>query len=160
MEPEEDKFADFTVGLIDGLTVPIAVATGMVAGGASRHIVILAIVAEMTAGSISMGLSTYLSIDSLSYRRNFAWKSGIRTMVGYLVGALIPLFAYVHNQDVKLGFYYSIVYNVIALFIFGVIRSRYTERLYKSIAQVMAIGLITMALTYFVAYKTDGIEPQ
>lgn len=57
---------DIVIGLSDGLTVPFAIAaslTGAVAGlaGSASHIVVTAGLAEIVAGSISMGLGGYLA---------------------------------------------------------------------------------------------------
>src|SRR5439155_504910 len=51
---------DVVIGLSDGLTVPFALAAGL-SGVASSHIVVLAGLAEIAAGSIAMGLGGYLA---------------------------------------------------------------------------------------------------
>src|SRR6202046_3989512 len=52
---------DIVIGLSDGLTVPFALAAGRSAAVASSHIVVLAGLAEIAAGSIAMGLGGYLA---------------------------------------------------------------------------------------------------
>jgi VIT1/CCC1 family predicted Fe2+/Mn2+ transporter len=49
------------IGLSDGLTVPFALAAGLSGAVASSHIVVLAGLAEIAAGSIAMGLGGYLA---------------------------------------------------------------------------------------------------
>src|SRR6202021_2395602 len=49
------------LGLSDGLTVPFALAAGLSGAVASSHIVVLAGLAEIAAGSIAMGLGGYLA---------------------------------------------------------------------------------------------------
>jgi vacuolar iron transporter family protein len=51
---------DFVLGFADGLTVPFALTTGF-AGLGSQRIVIIAGVAELLSGAISMGLGAYLA---------------------------------------------------------------------------------------------------
>jgi vacuolar iron transporter family protein len=51
---------DVVIGLADGLTVPFALAAGL-SGVASSHIVVVAGLAEIAAGSIAMGLGGYLA---------------------------------------------------------------------------------------------------
>jgi VIT1/CCC1 family predicted Fe2+/Mn2+ transporter len=51
---------DIVVGLADGLTVPFALAAGLASFGPSR-LVVTAGLAEIVAGSISMGLGGYLA---------------------------------------------------------------------------------------------------
>jgi VIT1/CCC1 family predicted Fe2+/Mn2+ transporter len=52
---------DIVIGMSDGLTVPFAIAAGMSGASVASHVVIIAGLAEIAAGSISMGLGGYLS---------------------------------------------------------------------------------------------------
>ncbi|EME29341.1 Vacuolar iron transporter 1 [Galdieria sulphuraria] len=52
---------DIVLGMSDGLTVPFALAAGMAGAFASSKIIVLAVLAELTAGGISMGLGGYMS---------------------------------------------------------------------------------------------------
>src|SRR6201996_8880807 len=56
-----DVVRDIVFGLSDGLTVPFALAAGLSGAVASSHIVVLAGLAEIAAGSIAMGLGGYLA---------------------------------------------------------------------------------------------------
>ncbi|KAK4555874.1 Protein ccc1 [Recurvomyces mirabilis] len=61
---------DFTIGLADGLTVPFALTAGLSSLG-NTHLVILAGLAELFAGSISMGLGAYLAtVTEAKHYRN------------------------------------------------------------------------------------------
>jgi vacuolar iron transporter family protein len=52
---------DIVIGLSDGLTVPFALAAGLSGAVSSSHLVVLAGLAEIAAGSIAMGLGGYLA---------------------------------------------------------------------------------------------------
>ena len=52
---------DIVIGMSDGLTVPFAIAAGMSGAAVSASVVVIAGLAEIAAGSISMGLGGYLS---------------------------------------------------------------------------------------------------
>ena len=53
---------DVVIGMADGLTVPFALAAGLTgAVGARTHLVVIAGLAEIAAGSIAMGLGGYLA---------------------------------------------------------------------------------------------------
>src|ERR1700678_1862401 len=52
---------DIVIGLSDGLTVPFALAAGLSGAVTSAHIIVLAGLAEIAAGSIAMGLGGYLA---------------------------------------------------------------------------------------------------
>ena len=55
---------DIVIGLADGLTVPFALAAGISGIADSNHLVIVAGLAEVAAGSIAMGLGGYLAAKS------------------------------------------------------------------------------------------------
>jgi VIT1/CCC1 family predicted Fe2+/Mn2+ transporter len=52
---------DIVIGMADGLTVPFALAAGLSGAVDSTHIIIVAGLAEIAAGSIAMGLGGYLA---------------------------------------------------------------------------------------------------
>src|SRR6201995_1375435 len=56
-----DLLRDVVIGLSDGLTVPFALAAGLSGAVDSSHIIVLAGLAEIAAGSIAMGLGGYLA---------------------------------------------------------------------------------------------------
>jgi len=70
LDHEEHKelspfISDAIIGLSDGLTVPFAIAAGLATAAASNgNIIIAAVIAEITAGSISMGLGGYLAANT------------------------------------------------------------------------------------------------
>jgi len=56
-----DIVRDIVIGMSDGLTVPFAIAAGMSGAAVAATIVVTAGLAEIAAGSISMGLGGYLA---------------------------------------------------------------------------------------------------
>ena len=52
---------DVVIGMADGLTVPFALAAGLSGVVTSTHLVVIAGLAEIAAGSIAMGLGGYLA---------------------------------------------------------------------------------------------------
>lgn len=52
---------DFVIGMSDGLTVPFALAAGLAGAVNSTNLIVVAGVAEIAAGAISMGLGGYLA---------------------------------------------------------------------------------------------------
>ena len=55
---------DVVIGMSDGLTVPFALAAGLSGAVASAHVVVVAGLAEIAAGSIAMGLGGFLAAKS------------------------------------------------------------------------------------------------
>ncbi len=56
-----DAIRDIVIGMSDGLTVPFALAAGLSGAVDSTHIIVIAGIAEIAAGSIAMGLGGYLA---------------------------------------------------------------------------------------------------
>jgi VIT1/CCC1 family predicted Fe2+/Mn2+ transporter len=56
-----DTVRDIIIGMSDGLTVPFALAAGVSSAGAVSLVIVTAGLAEIGAGSISMGLGGYLA---------------------------------------------------------------------------------------------------
>ncbi len=53
--------SDIVIGMSDGLTVPFALAAGLSGAVQDSHIIVIAGIAEICAGSIAMGLGGYLA---------------------------------------------------------------------------------------------------
>src|SRR5271166_60461 len=56
-----DVVRDVVIGMSDGLTVPFALAAGLSGAVDNSHIIVVAGLAEIAAGSIAMGLGGYLA---------------------------------------------------------------------------------------------------
>jgi VIT1/CCC1 family predicted Fe2+/Mn2+ transporter len=56
-----EAIRDVVIGMSDGLTVPFALAAGLAGAVNGTHLVVLAGLAEIAAGSIAMGLGGYLA---------------------------------------------------------------------------------------------------
>jgi VIT1/CCC1 family predicted Fe2+/Mn2+ transporter len=69
---------DIVIGMSDGLTVPFAIAAGMSGAAVSASVVVIAGMAEIVAGSISMGLGGYLSARTDMEHYNSERKREIR----------------------------------------------------------------------------------
>ena len=71
---QADAVRDVILGMSDGLTTPFALAAGLAGAATSSILVIIGGLAEIAAGSISMGLGGYLAAKSLAdtYHRELA----------------------------------------------------------------------------------------
>ena len=69
-----DVVRDLILGMSDGLTTPFALAAGLAGAATSNMLVVIGGLAEIAAGSISMGLGGYLAAKSLAdtYHRELA----------------------------------------------------------------------------------------
>jgi VIT1/CCC1 family predicted Fe2+/Mn2+ transporter len=71
---------DVVIGMADGLTVPFALAAGLTGALTKAHVVVIAGLAEIAAGSIAMGLGGYLAARTdrdhyESERRREVWEA-------------------------------------------------------------------------------------
>lgn len=56
-----ETLSDIVIGMSDGLTVPFALAAGLSGAVKDVHLIVIAGIAEIAAGSIAMGLGGYLA---------------------------------------------------------------------------------------------------
>jgi len=56
-----DTLTDIVIGMSDGLTVPFALAAGLSGAVSNVHLIVVAGIAEIAAGSIAMGLGGFLA---------------------------------------------------------------------------------------------------
>ncbi len=56
-----ETLTDIVIGMSDGLTVPFALAAGLSGAVSDVHLIVIAGIAEIAAGSIAMGLGGYLA---------------------------------------------------------------------------------------------------
>lgn len=151
-DPFDEQVRDYTFGGIDGLTVSLALLSGLVASGRGRHIIILGGIISTLSGALSMGLGDYLAIDSVKERKDVAYLSALRVFTGYAVASAVPLMAYILVKDVKLAFRLSILSSFIALIVFGYIRAvLLNDAVSISVGKTLSIGLATFGITYQVS---------
>lgn len=85
-------------GAMDGLVTNLSLVAGVSAGGFTPHAVILAGLAAMMAGSLSMALGEYVSVAAQNDEARIAWLSpwvaALSSLGCFAVGAVIPLLPY------------------------------------------------------------------
>jgi vacuolar iron transporter family protein len=209
---------DMVIGMSDGLTVPFALAAGLSGAVSSSHVVVVAGLAEIAAGSIAMGLGGFLAARSdaehyqqellrekketetipdaeakevaeilQSYgltreesqpivealrRKPKAWvdfmmrfelgleepdpgralRSALTIALAYIAGGLVPLAPYILASSVPTAFLLSVVVTLIALFIFGFVKARYTGApTLRGALQTLIIGALAAGAAYLIA---------
>lgn len=86
-----------------------------------------------------------------------AFQSGATIGGAYALGGLIPLMPYILTNDVPTALKWSVVITVVALFIFGFVKGRFTgSGPLKSAVQTCLIGSVAAAAAYFVAKLIGG----
>lgn len=213
-----ENVRDVVIGMSDGLTVPFALAAGLSGAVASTHLVVVAGLAEIAAGSIAMGLGGFLAAksDAEHYEQELvrekkevetipeaeasevsdifksyglsreeshsvvealrqkpkAWvdfmmrfelgleepvrgralRSALTIAVAYAVGGFVPLFPYILPIQMRSAFLLSVTVTLLALFIFGYIKGRFTGSApLRGALQTLIIGALAAAAAFFIA---------
>ena len=209
---------DVVIGMSDGLTVPFALAAGLSGAVGSAHVVVVAGLAEIAAGSIAMGLGGFLAAKSdaehyeqelarekkeigtipeaeasevsevfESYgltkeesqpivaalrqkpeawvnfmmrfelgleepRRGRAFGSALTIAGAYAIGGLVPLSPYMLLTQMHSAFLFSVSVTLLALFVFGYVKGRYTGAApMRGAIQTLIIGALAAGAAYLIA---------
>ncbi len=209
---------DVVIGMADGLTVPFALAAGISGAGVKTHVVVVAGLAEIVAGSIAMGLGGYLAAKSdaehyelelarethevetipeaeadevlevfesygltkgesepivtaltkrpkdwIQFMMRFelgleephpgrALRSAMTIALAYVVGGLVPLSPYMLMEQVHSAFLVSVGVTLLALFVFGYGKGRYTgTHPWRGAVQTLIIGALAAGAAYLIA---------
>lgn len=209
---------DVVIGMSDGLTVPFALAAGLSGAVGSAHVVVVAGLAEIAAGSIAMGLGGFLAAKSdvehyeqelarekneigtipeaeasevsevfESYgltkeesqpivaalrqkpaawvnfmmrfelgleepRRGRALRSALTIAGAYAIGGLVPLSPYMLLTQMHSAFLLSVTVTLLALFVFGYVKGRYTGAApMRGAIQTLIIGASAAGAAYLIA---------
>ncbi len=220
-----DFVKDVVIGMADGLTVPFALAAGLSGAVDSGHVILVAGIAEIAAGSVAMGLGGYLAgkteadhYESELKREYFeveaypqkekqevievlqdfgvsetssreiteemskdkekwvkfmmrfelglekpnptrARNSALTIGLAYIAGGLIPLSPYVFIKDVSMALIVSVIITLIALFIFGFLKSRATgQPPLAGAVKTMFIGALAAGVAFGLAKAIGKIE--
>jgi VIT1/CCC1 family predicted Fe2+/Mn2+ transporter len=213
-----DLIRDIVIGMSDGLTVPFALAAGLSGSVSATNIVVIAGIAEISAGSIAMGLGGYLAartdrehyanelkreqqeiievpdrereevaevlkswgllepqiklaVESIS-KDSDRWvdfmmkhelsldepepkrarNSSLTIGLSYIVGGLVPLSPYMFIHNAQSALMISVIATLLALFIFGYIKGRFTGSTpFKSAWQTTLVGGLAAGIAFLVA---------
>lgn len=86
-----------------------------------------------------------------------ALQSGVTIGGAYVLGGLIPLLPYILLSDAVPALKWSVGITVVALFIFGYVKGRFTgAKPFKSAFQTCLIGSLAAGVAYFIARLIGG----
>lgn len=84
-------------------------------------------------------------------------KSGATIALSYIVGGAIPMLPYIFTEDSETGLKFSAILTLIALFIFGIFKSKVTgQPIFTGALKVLFIGALAAAAAYSIA-KAMGV---
>ena len=108
-------FRNICIGMIDGLTIPLALAAGLSGLVTSGAPVIIACLVAALAGAITMTIGGYLEVKKYITKQSPA-SSAITIGAGYFLGGLIVTLPYFFIADPLGSFRYSAIITMIILF--------------------------------------------
>jgi vacuolar iron transporter family protein len=175
------KLRAAVLGANDGLASNLCLLMGVVGGGARTSAILLAGVAGLVGGALSMALGEWLSVTNArelaaslmdreagALHRSFpsgredaaAGEAGSAARFSFglfALGALVPLlpFAFLSSVDAVVG---SITASIIALLVLGVATSLFNGRSpsFAALRQVV-IGVVAAAVTYAAGWLFEAI---
>jgi vacuolar iron transporter family protein len=81
-----------------------------------------------------------------------ALQSAVTIAVSYIVGGIIPLAPYIACHDIKTAFYFSVVFTLTALAVFGFVKGKFTGvSKIKSALQTVLVGGCAAGVAYALA---------
>src|SRR5208283_5009063 len=159
---------DVMLGLNDGLVASFAVTSGVAGAFTDSRVVMMAGLAEMLGGAVSMGLAAFISARShitgdpdrwadVMMREELGFneenfesplKSAMVVGASYLIGATVPVAPYLFIAP-PTGIALSAIITVLVLFAVGAAKTIITARSWwRSGIESMLTGIAAGAVTY------------
>lgn len=111
-------FRNISIGIVDGLTIPLALAAGLSGLVSKNTPVIIACLAAAVAGAITMSIGGYH--ESKKYSGPVRPASAAATIgAGYLAGGIITTLPYYFVYEPMTALQYALVTTLIVLFVAG-----------------------------------------
>jgi VIT1/CCC1 family predicted Fe2+/Mn2+ transporter len=115
---KSDFFRNVCIGLVDGLTIPLALAAGLSGLVSYASPVIIACVVAALAGALTMAIGGYLEGRRYISTQSPA-LSAITIGAGYLCGGLIVTLPYIFIEYPLAALRYSAIAAMVLLFVAG-----------------------------------------
>lgn len=144
-------FRNICIGLVDGLTIPLALAAGLSGLVRNNTPVIIACLAAAAAGAITMTIGGYFE----SKKYGTAVKpsvAGLTIGAGYLAGGIVATLPYYFTTNPLNALQYSVACTLLVLLIAGYWESVLNGgKGWTNAARVCLTGAAVAAAAFFVA---------
>lgn len=139
------------IGLVDGLTIPLALAAGLSGLMLSSSPVIIACMVAAIAGSLTMTIGGYFEGKKYTEHQKPV-SSAITIGTGYISGGIITTLPFVFEHNPLLALRYAAVITLMILFIAGYWESKLNgSDGWTNAIRVCITGAIAAAAAFFVA---------
>lgn len=145
---------EMVYGANDGIITTFAIVAGVVGASLSERVVLILGFASLLADGISMAASDYLSERTPSHdgdrpSQGAAARSGLATLIGFLLPGVIPLVAYLLPVASSQRFPIAMVLTLVALFVVGAGRAAVTELTWwRAGLEMLMVGALAAAVAY------------
>lgn len=148
---QQHFFRNISIGIVDGLTIPLALAAGLSGLVSQNSPIIIACLVAAFAGAVTMSIGGYH--ESKKYDAPVRPASAAATIgVGYFVGGLITTIPYFFISDPMQALTYSIALTLCVLFVAGYWESKLNGGSgWINAIRVSVTGAVAAAAAFFVA---------
>lgn len=145
--------SEFIYGGMDGVITTVAIIAGIMGANIAPKYALVLGLASLFADGFSMGISRYNSVVDIEKTTLSPFVSGLSTFVSFILIGSIPLlpFAFLPLQKEAIIQKWMIISSAFALLLIGIIKGMYTHSLFKSVAEVLLIGIIGVLVSFHVA---------
>lgn len=152
----KEMLSEFVYGGMDGVITTVAIIAGTMGADISTKYALILGLANILADGFSMGISRYNSLVDIvasnsELSRTSPILSAMATFFFFVLMGLIPLFPFMLNVEKDNIGRWLIFSSLVAFLFIGGIKGLYSKTMKKSIIEVVVIGSIGAAISYFVA---------
>lgn len=144
------------MGGIDGVITVFNIISGIEGSKLNYKYIFIIGIATLIGDAISMGTGEYISVKAENELKNInnnsiPEKKGLIMFLSFIAFGMIPLILYflMAKINFKRKYINSYISTIIALFIIGIVKSRYTkEKWYKSGANISLYGATASFISF------------
>jgi VIT1/CCC1 family predicted Fe2+/Mn2+ transporter len=119
---ERITLRNICIGLIDGLTIPLALAAGLFALSLAPSTIVIACLAVAIGGALTMSIGGFL--EARKYEpANSPSSAGLLIGLSYFVGGSTVSFPFLVHNDLQAAFQWSAGLSILLLFVAGFLES-------------------------------------
>lgn len=144
-------FRNICIGLVDGLTIPLALAAGLSRLVSSSRTVIIACLVAAFAGAMTMTIGGYFESRKYSSGKRPV-LAGLTIGAGYLIGGIVTIIPYIFKHDPFVALRMSVVITLTVLFVAGYWESKLNGgEGWTNALRVCATGAIAALAAFFIS---------
>ena len=135
-------------GGLDGIITMFNIAAGSTGAKLDNKIVIILGLSTLVADAVSMAVSDYMSTKASQTKEN-PKINAINTFIAFVIFGAIPLYTFILMNGKENVFFKSSISAMIAMFILGSIKSKYTQqKWYISGLVTIFYGMMASLISY------------